>query len=373
MKKMSILFLILLIIIANYAMANDEVDIRMRELKELEQKLKGVDSKIETNKSEQYKVISKINAVEGEIRKVDEKIENLNNQISQTETSINNAEKDLDVTNTQLKEKREILEKRIRVMYKTGEVGYAEVLLGSEDFKDLLNRVEIVKKIVKHDKDLIKSIKKDITRINNIKNELANNKKKLLKDEESLKSSKNYLASQQRELAVQKNSLKKNEKALKALEDKLERDANEVTKIIKNLKTKAKYVGGKMGWPAPGFYRTTSPFGYRIHPIYHTKKLHTGLDIGVPWGKSIASAQNGTVIYANWLSSYGKAIMIDHGGGYVTLYAHLSSINVKIGQKVTKGSTIGKCGTTGASTGAHLHFEVRVNGDYVDPMKYLKN
>lgn len=372
MKKIIVLCL-LIIIVANFSQGTDEIGIRERELKELENELNQIDSKIDQNLSNQYNIVSQINNLEDSIRSIDSKITNLSNEITQIETSIKNAEEELVGLENELNMKKDILSKRLRVMYKAGDVGYIEVLLGSKDFNDLLNRIEVVKKIVKHDKDLIRTIEDNMLAINKVKKDLEENKTLMVTKVNELDVNKNYLEAKQSDLRVEKNKLKQNEKALKALEDKLEEDANRVTEIIKNLKTKAQYVGGQMTWPAPTSYQVTSPFGFRIHPIHHTKKLHTGVDIAASWGEPIVAAQSGTVIYSNWLGGYGKAIMIDHGGGYITLYGHLSAWQVSVGQRVTKGDVIGKCGTTGVSTGPHLHFEVREDGEYVNPMQYLKN
>ncbi len=127
-----------------------------------------------------------------------------------------------------------------------------------------------------------------------------------------------------------------------------------------------------MTWPAPGNGRVSSPFGYRIHPIFHTKKLHTGIDIPASTGSSIVAASSGTVIHSGWLGGYGNVVMIDHGGGIVTLYAHNSSLTVSKGQSVSRGSLIAKAGSTGNSTGPHLHFEVRQNGKYIDPLPWVR-
>ncbi|MBE0475592.1 MAG: M23 family metallopeptidase [Coriobacteriia bacterium] len=136
---------------------------------------------------------------------------------------------------------------------------------------------------------------------------------------------------------------------------------------------------GVMAWPVPGFYRVSSPYGYRIHPIFGTRKLHTGIDVGRDGGRSIDGAAivasgDGEVIYAGYRGGYGNTVMVDHGNGVVTLYAHQRSggIRVGVGQRVSKGDTIGTVGSTGYSTGPHLHFEVRVNGAPVDPMPYLR-
>ena len=125
-----------------------------------------------------------------------------------------------------------------------------------------------------------------------------------------------------------------------------------------------------MSWPVKG--RITSPFGYRIHPILKTKNLHTGLDIAASTGTPVVAANTGTVIKAGWNNSYGNLLMIDHGGGIVTLYAHNSSLLAKVGDVVSKGQTVAKIGSTGMSTGPHLHFEVRVNGQYKNPMDWLQ-
>jgi murein DD-endopeptidase MepM/ murein hydrolase activator NlpD len=123
-----------------------------------------------------------------------------------------------------------------------------------------------------------------------------------------------------------------------------------------------------MVWPTPG--PVTSGFGYRVHPIYGYRRLHAGIDIGAPVGQGIVAALGGTVITAGPAGTYGNLVVVDHGDGLTTAYAHQSRVLVSTGQRVAKGQRIGLVGTTGASTGPHLHFETRVNGDPVDPMRY---
>lgn len=123
-------------------------------------------------------------------------------------------------------------------------------------------------------------------------------------------------------------------------------------------------------WPTSG--RLTSPFGYRIHPVYKTRRMHTGIDLANSSGTNIVASQNGKVTFAGRQGTYGKLIIVRHANGMETAYAHLSRISVSVGQTVSQGQSIGKMGNTGASTGSHLHFEVRKNGTAVNPMNYLK-
>jgi murein DD-endopeptidase MepM/ murein hydrolase activator NlpD len=123
-------------------------------------------------------------------------------------------------------------------------------------------------------------------------------------------------------------------------------------------------------WPVPSHY-ITSPFGWRIHPILGTKRLHAGMDIRAPYGTAISAAAAGTVVRSGWYGGYGNAVVIDHGGGVVTLYGHQSRVAVRAGQRVTRGQTIGYSGSTGLSNGPHLHFEVRVNGVPTDPLLFI--
>ena len=128
-----------------------------------------------------------------------------------------------------------------------------------------------------------------------------------------------------------------------------------------------------MAWPTPGYTRITSPYGMRTHPITGVYKLHTGVDLGAPYGSNFIAATDGTVIIAGYNTAYGNMVIIDHGGGVSTLYAHGSKIMVEVGQTVKKGDIVLKVGSTGYSTGPHAHFEVRVNGKVVDPMPYITN
>ena len=133
----------------------------------------------------------------------------------------------------------------------------------------------------------------------------------------------------------------------------------------------SQYVGGTFAWPAPGYYTITSPYGMRNHPVIHVYTNHSGMDIGAPMGSYAIAANDGVVTTATYSNSYGNMVIINHGGGITTLYGHASQLLVQVGDVVKRGDPILKVGSTGWSTGPHLHFEIRVNGKTIDPYPYV--
>ena len=173
--------------------------------------------------------------------------------------------------------------------------------------------------------------------------------------------------------------MQKKEKAAlaaeKANEEATKKAAVKTTSSSSNGSSTTKnYSGnGKFLWPVPSSSYISSPWGYRIHPIYGTKKLHAGIDIAASSGSNIVAAESGTVILSSWgyNGGYGNYIIVSHGNGYTTRYAHCSNLYVKVGETVSRGQVIAAVGSTGASTGPHCHFEVRINGESVNPVNYL--
>ena len=163
-------------------------------------------------------------------------------------------------------------------------------------------------------------------------------------------------------------------KAYEAAEKKYEEEERKAQEEIRRSQMSylaSKYTGGKFAWPAPSGTRITSPFGYRNHPLSHTYSLHRGIDISTAYGSDIVAGEDGVVTIAKHNGSYGKYIVINHGNGYTTLYAHNSQLLVSVGQTVKRGQVIAKAGSTGNSTGPHCHFEVSYNGELQNPLNYL--
>ena len=259
-------------------------------------------------------------------------------------------------------------------MYKFGKVKYLDVLLHSKSLSEFLSNYYYIEKIAQTDTNLLKAVEEKRNEIQKLMNELEDHKMQISSSREEKE--KIQISLSNMKIIKDKKVIELSEKELE-LHDELEIYRAQVQQVESEIKklallsTNSNYVGGTMSWPVPGYTRISSAFGMRTHPITGVYKLHTGMDIAAPMGASFIAANEGIVVKAEMNGAYGNMVMIDHGGGVSTLYAHGSQILVKVGQNVKKGDEVLKVGSTGYSTGPHAHFEIRINGQYVNPMDYL--
>lgn len=374
MKKWLSMALSILLIFSSIGYAfGGSTDVRksQEQLKKIQQELNNLKKEKRKKSSEQKAVVQKMDNIESNIQNLDSEITTLQGKISGAERSVSTSKNELALAEKRIQLKSEVLNARLRAMYKMGHIGYLDVLLGSTDFGDMMTRVDMLQKIYSQDTTLLKDMQKQRNQIAERKASMERYAKELRDLRTNLGVKQSALDQDLNQLEQAKVELSKDLKALEQKEDQLLEDSNKLTKLLASMKTTKAYVGGRMAWPAPGNYRVTSPYGYRIHPVLGYKKLHTGVDIGGYRNAPIVAAQDGTVIVAEYYSSYGRTVMIDHGGGYVTVYAHNNSLIVSPGQKVKKGQKIANMGSTGTSTGNHCHFEVRLNGKITDPMPWI--
>lgn len=319
------------------------------------------------NLSEKLRVLQEeVDAATSEYNDVKGRLDKVQSDIYDNTELLNKTEKELKVKNKKLA-------KRVRDIYINGQISYVDVLFGAKDFSDFLTRMDILKRIIKHDYDLIMKVKADREIVMNTKAKLEKDKAdvELLVADAEIKQ-KNMLDKKQAQQVLLDKAEYDRDVSQQAYEE-IMAASQEITRMIQRSQmVGGSYVAGGSGamiWPLNG--PITSEFGWRTHPIFGTQRYHSGLDIGGDYGLPIAAAASGTVIHAGWISGYGYTVIIDHGGGITTLYGHNESLLVGEGESVSQGQTIALCGSTGNSTGPHCHFEVRENGEPVSPYSYL--
>ncbi|HHY24899.1 MAG TPA: peptidoglycan DD-metalloendopeptidase family protein [Clostridiaceae bacterium] len=292
-------------------------------------------------------------------------IEELNKTMSEIDKAIEEAEQNYE-------HQCELFQSRLRAMYKNSNETTLDILLQSKSITDFLERLELISCISKRDKQIVEDLNLAKQEVEYKRKLKLTEKIETQKKAEEKKDRLDSLISSRSDLESQILQSKNRIATLEKQEKELLQKSKEMSNLIVTLSRRAKYVEGQMIWPLQYTTLITSRFGNRRHPILRKYTMHTGVDIGGKSGESILAANKGTVIIAGWQNAYGNTVVIDHGGGITTLYAHCSKILVKSGQEVKVGQVIAKVGSTGWSTGPHLHFEVRENGEPQNPLDYVK-
>lgn len=363
---------------------------------DLNDQLQDIQGQINASQGQQQQAESVIQDVTAQLKQIQSELDEAAAQLKQIQTrvqavnaNIAQTTADLQAAQAKLLQRQKILNQRIRTIYMHGQLNYLEVIMGSHSFSDFANRVELLKRIIRSDFNLINEIEAQKKAIEIKKAQLEAQKKELDQLEAQAQQKKNEIAAHQAERQAVLQKAQNDKAAAVQMEQDLQSASAEIQARIQareqalQAAVAAQSSGGGGGdaggnvvvgsgvfsWPVSG--PITSPFGYRVHPIFGTTIFHSGIDIGVPEGTVVHAADAGTVISSGWLGGYGYAVIIDHGNGLQTVYGHNSSLLVSEGQSVSKGQPIAYSGQTGYATGPHVHFEVRVNGSPVDPMGYL--
>lgn len=371
---------------------------KKQEQTEVKNKIKKQKSNISNTESEKKVVNDEIVNLDERIQVTSAKISTLEGEISSLNKDIKENQDKLEEAQVNLEENTEALRMRLREMYKRGNVNFLEVILNSKDIEELLRNNEIISSIAKADRELIEfigeqieTIKESEQRLQIDKAKLSANKAAVINERQTYQAAidakNNYMKVLESNLELYKAEFEKAQANWDSLDAEIVRlqkqiseqkkaeeaaaRARKATRVHSNISvSSAPRNGQSYTWPVPGHYSISSPFGYRMHPILGYSKFHSGVDIPAPSGTPIVAAKSGTVIMSKLMSGYGNVVMIDHGDT-VTVYAHCSALNVGVGESVKAGDVVAFVGSTGLSTGAHLHFEVRVNGSPVNPLGYV--
>lgn len=345
------------------------------------EELGHVKTTLEESKKELEEKAREISGAQNEIKALDEVIVAVENQLLHINESLEIKEEELSESSEELLKVQQAKDKqyedgkaRITSMYKNQKVGYLQIIFTSKSFSEILNRMEYIRKITEYDQAVLNNMKvrQDEIAVRTEQLEAETKEISLLYKEQVGIKSRLDITREEKDKTLMK--LEKDEDSLKIQIDDMIKISNDLEKEIQRLikQSQIKFGGGKFTWPVPGNNRISSDYNPRVHPISGEYKFHTGIDIPAAFGRSVVAAADGKVITAGWMGGYGNTVMIDHGSGLVSLYGHNSSLTVSVGDMVQKGAQVARIGSTGYSTGNHLHFEVRLNGVHKNPHNYLK-
>ncbi|MDM0976284.1 peptidoglycan DD-metalloendopeptidase family protein [Clostridium perfringens] len=372
--------------------ANPEVNKLQEEKKQITEEKEIKKGKLDEIKDSIDAKQAELNSAQAKVTEYEEKIKTLNNEISSTDSEISKVEKSIEENTTEIEKakkeqelKKEILGERLRNVYKSNlNDKFLYMILESKNFGELFSNIANIRTLVKTDNKLIEEIE-------SLKNELEVRQAELETSKSTLASKKVELLSKEKSLnevkAEHENTLNTYKSQLNELEE-LEAEKNaelkeladredEIEKEIQSYFTKTPSTASPTSNSSSGFIRPvasstiTSSYGPRVHPVTGQYKVHTGVDFAASTGTPFVAAKDGVVTAAEYHPAYGNMVIIDHGGGFSTLYAHASQLKVSVGQKVKQGQVVSLVGSTGYSTGPHAHFEIRINGQHVNPMDYI--
>ncbi|EJT6171943.1 murein hydrolase activator EnvC family protein [Clostridium perfringens] len=374
--------------------ANPEVNKLQEEKKQITEEKEIKKGKLDEIKDSIDAKQTELNSAQAKVTEYEEKIKTLNNEISSTDSEINKVKKSIEENTTEIEKakkeqelKQEILGERLRNIYKSNlSDKFLYMILESKNFGELFSNIANIKTLVKTDNKLIEEIEA-------LKNELEVRQAELETSKSTLDRKKAELLSKEKTLnevkSEHENTLNTYKSQLSELEE-LEAEKNAELKSLADREDEIEKEIQSYFTPTPtpstssttsnsssGFIRPvasssiTSSYGPRVHPVTGQYKVHTGVDFAASTGTPFVAAKDGVVTAAEYHPAYGNMVIIDHGGGFSTLYAHASQLKVSVGQKVKQGQVVSLVGSTGYSTGPHAHFEIRINGQHVNPMDYI--
>ena len=378
MKKKVVLIVFAFAILSILALKNvvgaQDLSDLQNQKNELHEQIIETNEQIEDLQIELTENLEQLNNLNFKIATYEEEISSLEEDLNEILLEVEKIVIKLNLIEENYNAQKEALANRVVALYEAGDILYLDVLLNSNSVSEFISNYFLIGEIVKYDNELLETIETQKIQIETIKNTLTQRKETL----DSLKENKEKTTIALENSKIIRNSyiakLTEDEKVMQERIDKYQTELNSLDAqitLLTSINIGEDFVGGEFIWPAPGYSTITSKFGMRYHPVLKVNNLHKGTDIAMPTGSYIIASNDGVVIKSMYTTEYGNMVMIDHGGGITTLYAHGSEIIAQTGDTVKKGDLIMKAGSTGWSTGPHLHFEVRINGTPMDAMEFL--
>lgn len=370
MKKITIYALIFAFALLFRASFGEDVSNEQSKLLKIKSELAEQKQKLNLTRAEEQRALSGLYIVQRNLVRAKKSLSDAKSRVDYNQSRIVELKEELTDAQDKINDESKNLRLRIREVYKSGSGGILDIIFASRSMADFINRSYYFGRLVSRDVELISNIRQQVDTIKRARAQLESSNREIRDSLKVIETEKQEIsragAEKQRTYQLLKGRRQEYERRVR----ELEASSLQFERFIRSRRSTA-VSSGRFSWPITGRIRIASRFGYRRHPIWGGLSLHTGVDIAASYGKPINCADSGEVIYSGWWDGYGKAVVIDHGRGYTTVYGHMSRIYMQAGQKVEKGQVIGLVGSTGFSTGPHLHFEIRYNGKPVDPLGYL--
>lgn len=380
-RYLSILFVLLFLVTWNAYASDDNQENLQRLIKQTREEIsnqKAKENSVLTDLSKQQK---ELNVLEDNHQQLQGKLNVAQSNFLVTQAEQQKLQKNLGTLEQNLSRRQQLLNRRLIASYKYGPLSYLEILFKAKDYADLICRFGMIAYFINDDIHDIATVEHVKVKVK-IQQQFVKQKKRQVESElqkitvlqDQVRVSQEKVASKVTQTKIELDKIEKNRHQLEKALEEYEQTSREIGNQIN--KTERSNLGeilgsGKMIWPVTGAINITSPFGWRYHPILKVNKYHNGIDIAVPSGTQVHAADDGIVVVSGWEGGYGNYVAIDHGNGVSTGYGHNSRLLVHQGERVTKGQVISLSGSTGLSTGPHVHFEVRKNGVPVNPLSYL--
>lgn len=351
----------------------NELDDKLRELEQMQKDIEEYKRQVENKRAAANAVEAELERLEEELRLSEKELQYIQARTEYLNARVAETKEEISQIEARLAAQKGAFETRLVSMYKTGASSYTEVLLSSKSMSEFLARLYYLREISRQDVDVINQYAETRKQLVAKQQELESEITELSAMRQQQEEKRAVVASRSQDRERYLAQIQSEKAALEQALDAMERQSRALEEVIRQLQaqghrpTKNEF---SMMWPVSGGW-ISSYYGNRLHPILGYYRWHSGIDIAIDYGEPIKAVEDGTVIFSGLNGGYGYCVIIDHGGGISSLYAHCSSLTVRYGQNVTKGQTIAYVGSTGLSTGPHLHFEVRVNGSTDDPLKWL--
>lgn len=355
---------------------NEEINALQEQKNDIQNKAKESQENLELLNIKLTENLEQVQKMDETISENQKSLDEVNKSISELITTGKQIQKELNIVTKKYNEQKTLLDKRLVAMYEMSDTTYLDYVLTSSSLSDFISTYYLISELTEYDVNLLETVDREKKAIESNKKQLEEKKKKYEEDRKVQVKTKIILENskliRQNYIAKLSEKEKKVQEQIDEYNKQVQQIENEILALAATARFGESYTGGKMIWPIANHFNITSPFAMRVHPITKVYKLHTGIDISAPMGTDFLASARGMVVKAEYNRAYGNMVIIDHGGGVQTLYAHGSSIEVQVGQIVNAGDTVIKVGSTGYSTGPHAHFEIRVNGQPVNPLEYIK-